>query len=57
MTDKLDEQQQRFQASMALLESMGQLADEIVAERGKRRELEESFNGRRCKPKSNNPAD
>ena len=54
---KLTEQQQRFQASMALLESMGQLADEIVAERGKRRELEESFNGRRCKPKSNNPAD
>ena len=47
MTDKLDERQQRFQASMALLESMGQLADEILAEREERLNLERDWQSRR----------
>ena len=61
MTDKLDEQQQRHAATMAFFQSASDAWDEIKellkAEALERRELEESFNDRRYKPKSDNQAD
>ena len=50
----LDEQLQRNAASMALLKSMGKLADEVLAEREGRRELECDWQSRRrCRQSTN----
>jgi hypothetical protein len=42
-----EEQQQRNQASMSLLEKMGRLADEIIEERDNQQRLEKSWQERR----------
>ena len=48
--NRIDEQQARHQASMALLKKMGQLADDLLQEREQRRDLEKSYRARMMKP-------
>ncbi len=53
--NKLDEQQQRHAATMAFFQSGKELAEEIAKEirridAEERRELEESYQARRCNP-------
>ena len=48
--NKQDEQQQRNQASMTMLEKMGQLADELLGEREEKNRLEREWQSRRSAP-------